>query len=246
MATSVVQLAVRADDGDDEYKYLDTPEIAFIKAVREQVAETRQEIARVRALLGKPVLIDPKWQYAVSSFYVGSLPPAPEDFKDIEELWKWRVKNVHGLGPWAAKYYGQDISIVFEALVSFAYYMDQWVDEVEAGIKEVEAALEARKTQIQERRKAEAELIKTTAGCFIATAAYGTPAAAEIDVLREFRDDFLLHNPPGKAFVSIYYRVSPPVAEFISKHEVLRIAVRDGFVDPVVKVVEMTRGWWGE
>ena len=82
--------------------------------------------------------------------------------------------------------------------------------------------------------------------CFIATAAYGSPAAEEIDILRQFRDEFLLHNPPGKAFVAVYYATSPPIAEFISRHEVLRTAVREGFVEHVVTVVELTESWWAE
>ena len=82
--------------------------------------------------------------------------------------------------------------------------------------------------------------------CFIATAAYGSPAAEEIDILRQFRDEFLLHNPPGKAFVAVYYATSPPIAEFISRHEVLRTAVREGFVDHVVTLVELTESLWSE
>jgi len=82
--------------------------------------------------------------------------------------------------------------------------------------------------------------------CFIATAAYGSPAAKEIDILRQFRDEFLLHNRPGKAFVAAYYATSPPIAEFISRHEVLRATVREGFVDHVVTVVELTESLWSE
>jgi len=82
--------------------------------------------------------------------------------------------------------------------------------------------------------------------CFIATAAYGSPAAQEINILRQFRDEFLLHNPPGKAFVAVYYATSPPIAEFISRHEVLRTAVREGFVEHVVTVVELAESWWAE
>jgi len=71
-------------------------------------------------------------------------------------------------------------------------------------------------------------------GCFIATAAYGTPMAGEIQVLREFRDEYLLTNPLGQAFVHFYYRVSPPVAEFITHHPGLKPLVRVGLVPVVV------------
>jgi len=69
--------------------------------------------------------------------------------------------------------------------------------------------------------------------CFIATAAYGTPMAQEIEVLREFRDVYLLTNPLGQAFVDFYYRVSPPMAEFITEHPSLKPIVRAALV-PVV------------
>ena len=80
--------------------------------------------------------------------------------------------------------------------------------------------------------------------CFIATAAYGTDTAKEIDILREFRDEVLLPNSLGVMFVSLYYRTSPPIADFISQHEVLRTAVRVGFVDPIVKILTWTHDLW--
>ena len=80
--------------------------------------------------------------------------------------------------------------------------------------------------------------------CFIATAAYGTDTAKEIDILREFRDEVLLPNRLGAKFVSFYYRTSPPIANFISQHEVLRTAVRVGFVDPIVKILNWSHDLW--
>ena len=80
-------------------------------------------------------------------------------------------------------------------------------------------------------------------GCFIATAAYGTPSAAEIDVLREFRDAVLLENALGSRFVDIYYRLSPPIAEVIAQNSFLKTVVR-GALDPVVRLVGATGGMW--
>jgi pectin methylesterase-like acyl-CoA thioesterase len=80
--------------------------------------------------------------------------------------------------------------------------------------------------------------------CFIATAAYGTDTAKEIDILREFRDTVLLPNSLGVRFVSLYYKTSPPIAKLISHHEVLRTAVRVGFVDPIVKILTWSHDLW--
>ncbi len=62
--------------------------------------------------------------------------------------------------------------------------------------------------------------------CFIATAAYGSYLAPEVQALREFRDKYLTANPAGRAFVEFYYKASPPVAEYISKDESLRAVAR--------------------
>jgi len=69
--------------------------------------------------------------------------------------------------------------------------------------------------------------------CFIATAAYGTSMAEEIEILREFRDEYLLTNPVGQALVEFYYGVSPPIAEFITEHPSLKPIVRAGLLPAV-------------
>jgi len=62
--------------------------------------------------------------------------------------------------------------------------------------------------------------------CFIATAAFGSPLATEVDYLRKFRDKYLMVSSLGRAFVNWYYRYSPPVADFLKAHDHVRFAVR--------------------
>ncbi|MCD5390664.1 hypothetical protein LR007_02215, partial [candidate division NPL-UPA2 bacterium] len=64
------------------------------------------------------------------------------------------------------------------------------------------------------------------ADCLIATAAYGTPLAEEVEVLSRFRDRYLLTNELGQRFVTFYERHSPALAEFISEREWARRVVR--------------------
>ena len=81
--------------------------------------------------------------------------------------------------------------------------------------------------------------------CFIATAAYGTATIEQIDVLRELRDVVLLKSAIGSQFVALYYRLSPPVADFIAGNEMVRTLVRELLVDPIVCIFEATRDIWG-
>lgn len=69
--------------------------------------------------------------------------------------------------------------------------------------------------------------------CFIATAAYGTPMADDIDALRAVRDTYLLDNAVGAAFVDTYYTVSPAIADVVASNPVLAAVVRIALV-PVI------------
>ena len=67
---------------------------------------------------------------------------------------------------------------------------------------------------------------KAGSGCFIATAAFGSYEHQYLHVLRDFRDDYLLVNEPGAAFVHYYYANSPDLVRVINQHEWLKPLVR--------------------
>ena len=72
--------------------------------------------------------------------------------------------------------------------------------------------------------------------CFIATAAYGSKFSWPVALLRQFRNQYLLGNDMGRAFVAFYYRNSPPIAHYIAGSEGLRLLVRI-LLAPVIGLV---------
>ncbi|HEX8954117.1 MAG TPA: CFI-box-CTERM domain-containing protein [Polyangia bacterium] len=76
-------------------------------------------------------------------------------------------------------------------------------------------------------------------GCFVATAAYGTPMAADVAALRRLRDGALLTNPLGRLAVAAYYALSPPLARAIASDERLRAGART----MLAPAVALARAW---
>ena len=72
--------------------------------------------------------------------------------------------------------------------------------------------------------------------CFIATAAYGSKFTPAVTLLRHFRDDFLMTNNWGIAFVNFYYNNSPSIANYIAGNGFLKATVRL-LLTPIVIIV---------
>jgi hypothetical protein len=73
----------------------------------------------------------------------------------------------------------------------------------------------------------------TVSPCFVATAAYGTPMADEIAVLRRFRDRHLLTSPLGRRLVEAYYDEGPGLAAHVARDDARRSAAR-ALLAPVI------------
>jgi hypothetical protein len=50
--------------------------------------------------------------------------------------------------------------------------------------------------------------------------------AKEVCALRRFRDNQLRNNVLGRKFVELYYKYSPPIADYIRDKPLMRAAVR--------------------
>jgi hypothetical protein len=75
----------------------------------------------------------------------------------------------------------------------------------------------------------------TVTPCFVATAAYGSPLAAEIGALRRLRDRHLANNFLGQQLVAAYGVVGPKLADRIRENDSLRAAART-LLTPLVAI----------
>jgi len=204
---AVVDLIAEPDEGYQLVKWTgDVGTIADVNAVDTTIAMNSSYSITADFEILYP---EPVAVLALSSTTGGSIISPDED------------TSLHALG--------SDVSLVAEP--DEGYQFVKWSGDVDAV-----ADVDASSTTIT--MESSYSIIANFSGgarCFIATAAYGTPMAEEIQVLRQFRDRYLLTNPMGKAFVDLYYSTSPPIAEFIDEHPDLKPIVRIGLV-PIVAV----------
>lgn len=100
------------------------------------------------------------------------------------------------------------------------FYTINLVFSVEKETEEMKKAFRKAKEKIKQAKQA------NKSGCFIATAAFGTPLSAEIDILRNFRDTKMEPNPLARQFITLYYKFSPPIANVIERNESMKKVVR--------------------
>ncbi|MEK0351011.1 MAG: CFI-box-CTERM domain-containing protein, partial [Nitrosopumilus sp.] len=74
-------------------------------------------------------------------------------------------------------------------------------------------------------------------GCLIATAAYGTELAPQVQLLREIRDNTVMSTAYGAAFMTgfnqLYYSFSPTIADMERENPMFQKVVR-AFITPMV------------
>ncbi len=266
--------ALADDSSDDLVDRLTKPESEYVAMTRAGYASIRAQVAPLRSALADPthVTVD-KWGSlgSVAAYTAGELSRSspPPAFASIAGLHQ-EIYNAAGAVLEASTGFdaalgaaavgaaiaggGQEelgvlaIAIQLANLNSATERLEGALGAAEAGLEILVAARVEELVEQQETISGISDILGISLDpddyCFIATAAYGTPAAEEIQVLRDFRDNVLLRSAAGQDLVGFYYAASPPVAVFIAEHEWLRTAVREGLVDPVVWLVREARPLW--
>lgn len=84
--------------------------------------------------------------------------------------------------------------------------------------------------------KMESEVVsKSSGGCYIATACYGSYDHPDVIALRRFRDERLMASALGRLFVNTYYVVSPCLARRLVHTSRLARFIRCTVLEPLVR-----------
>jgi len=124
------------------------------------------------------------------------------------------------------------IEVIIEAIPESGYEFNEWsgnAAETDNPITitiDSDTSVRANFLAVSEQpeEKAKDDIFHFT--CFIATAAYGSPDHPHVEVLRDFRDEYLMDNKIGREIVDLYYKYSPSVARKIEQNGILKVAVR--------------------
>ena len=76
-------------------------------------------------------------------------------------------------------------------------------------------------------------------GCFIATAAYDSYLNPHVEILRDFRDEFLISNSLGSKSVHLYYQYGPRIANHIEKYDFLQFLTRQALL-PLIGISSLS------
>ncbi|MFQ5782065.1 MAG: CFI-box-CTERM domain-containing protein [Nitrosopumilus sp.] len=89
---------------------------------------------------------------------------------------------------------------------------------------------------------AEPEPEPSGGGCLIATAAYGTELAPQVQFLREIRDNTVMSTASGVSFMTgfnqLYYSFSPTIADMERENPMFQEAVR-AFITPMISTLSI-------
>lgn len=106
--------------------------------------------------------------------------------------------------------------------------------------RKIERHIKASKNpQIMKRIAGDVSKVSKGTGCFIATASFGANNTSELVIFYAFRDHVLQKSFAGRCFIKLYYFISPPMAQLISKHSFLASISRK-ILKPIAMLLQRT------
>ena len=113
---------------------------------------------------------------------------------------------------------------------------------VETGNEVAEKGAIIGKVTVEKSSEGIQEINEKGGGCLIATAAYGTEMAPQVQFLREIRDNTVLSTSSGAAFMTgfnqLYYSFSPTIADMERENPMFQEAVR-AFITPMISTLSI-------
>lgn len=129
----------------------------------------------------------------------------------------------------------------YNGLFDPEFMKDELLKQIEIDNAEEQKQVEEQKKKEAEEQKVKPASSKSSSSCFVITATMGDPYHPIVDEFRAYRDQKLLTNEFGKAFVNFYYKVGPYAASIINKSEILRKLSFSFFVNPIYKRLKNDR-----
>jgi peptidyl-prolyl cis-trans isomerase B (cyclophilin B) len=115
-----------------------------------------------------------------------------------------------------------------EKFYTFAY--SNGVDDFDNQLLRYDDSIDSFKILSEPTQETEETTIDEGGGCLIATAAFGSELAPQVQQLRELRDNTILSTKSGLAFMTgfnqLYYTFSPTIADFERENSIFRETVK--------------------
>jgi len=176
-------------------------------------------------------------------YQISGSSPIPVDVGDVDSYTLTGLTNGISYTVWLTatnqyKFYIQVVAYIDdEGTITEGLFVNP--DSVYSdSTKDIESDISLSKTAIPEAVSPYPAL--PNEGCFIATAAFGYYSHSQVQILRDFRDDYLLTNDYGAAFVDWYYHYGPYAAEFINEYEIFKPLVRVALY-PLITIAQISK-----
>ena len=115
-------------------------------------------------------------------------------------------------------------------------------DQISGFLKSVTLVIETPDGSEESIKSEESASKEEGGGCLIATAAYGTELAPQVQFLREIRDNTVMSTASGAAFMTgfnqFYYSFSPVIADMERENPLFQETVR-AFITPMVSTLSI-------